>query len=259
MDTFGFKDFESVRLKATYNMEIGSREITKGETIVFFDTVQIAGLQEMRQYVTAHGGYGDRNLIYWDTTREIKLNFSQGVFSKEQLAVLFNSRLGVVGANQVTDVPMREYIESDGHGVITCKYTPVHNTYVYNRITGAKLEFTQDGKNLTIENPYTDVIVDYEFDYEGSTKFLQIGRRWFNGFLELDGKTRFKDDVTGDVVTGLIRIPRLKLMSDLSIRLGAQANPIVGNFSAVGVPVGSRDNSYVSEFFFLDDYLESDL
>ena len=118
MDTFGFKDFESVRLKATYNMKIGSREITAGETIVFFDSIQIAGLQEVRQYVTAHGGFGDRNRVFWDTTRELKLNFSQGVFSKEQLVVLLNAHLGEVAANQVTDMPMRELLESDGNGVI---------------------------------------------------------------------------------------------------------------------------------------------
>ena len=48
-------------------------------------------------------------------------------------------------------------------------------------------------------------------------------------------------------------------MSDLSIRLGAQATPIVGNFVAEGTPVGSRGNTYVSEFFILGDDIESDL
>ena len=47
-------------------------------------------------------------------------------------------------------------------------------------------------------------------------------------------------------------------MSDLSIRLGAQANPVVGNFKAIGVPVGSRGNSYVSEFYFLSNDIDSD-
>ena len=50
----------------------------------------------------------------------------------------------------------------------------------------------------------------------------------FNGFLELEGKTRVKDDTSGLITTGIIKIPKLKLMSGLSIRLGAQANPVVG-------------------------------
>lgn len=48
-------------------------------------------------------------------------------------------------------------------------------------------------------------------------------------------------------------------MSDLSIRLGTQASPITANFNAVGVPVGSRGDSYVSEFYLLGDDIDSDL
>jgi hypothetical protein len=43
MDYGSFKDFESVRLKATYNIEIGDRTIVPGETIAYFDQIQIAG------------------------------------------------------------------------------------------------------------------------------------------------------------------------------------------------------------------------
>ena len=75
----------------------------------------------------------------------------------------------------------------------------------------------------------------------------------------LEGRTRIKDDVTGQVVTGIFKVPKLRLMSDLSIRLGPQASPVTGNFRAEGVPVGSKGNSYVSEFFILSDDIESDL
>ena len=47
-------------------------------------------------------------------------------------------------------------------------------------------------------------------------------------------------------------------MSDLSIRLGAQATPVVANFSAVGVPVGSKGSSYVGEFYILSNDIDSD-
>ncbi len=59
--------------------------------------------------------------------------------------------------------------------------------------------------------------------------------------------------------TGIIKIPKLKLMSGLSMRLGAQANPVVGKFSAVGVPVESRHNSYVMEVEFLNNDIDSDM
>jgi len=79
------------------------------------------------------------------------------------------------------------------------------------------------------------------------------------GFLELEGKTRVKDDTSGLITTGIIKIPKLKLMSGLSIKLGAQVNPVVGTFDAVGVPVEMRHNSYVAEFCFLNNDIDSDI
>jgi len=48
-------------------------------------------------------------------------------------------------------------------------------------------------------------------------------------------------------------------MSGLSMKLGAQANPVVGTFEGVGVPVGSRSESYVATFSFLNDDIDSDM
>ena len=90
------------------------------------------------------------------------------------------------------------------------------------------------------------------FDYK-------IGQRLVNGFVELEGRTRVKDDVSGQVVTGIIKVPRMKLLSEMSIRLGEQANPVVGRFDALCVPVGSRGNTKVMDFILLGDDIDSDL
>ena len=260
MEQGSFKDFESVRLKATYNMKIGDREILPGETIAFFDKVQIAGLNEIVSRVAARGGFDNRARVYWDTTQEIQLRFAQGVFSKDQFALMANSKLLTKKDNEVIDITFREKLESDENGAIQCKYTPVHNIFVYDMETGKKLNFTQDENVLTIEDEFKSVIVDYQFEYTNGVTSVFIGRQLIQGFIELEGLTRVKDDVTGHIVTGLIRIPKLRLMSDLSIRLGAQANPIVSSFSGVGVPVGSKGyTTYVCEFHYLSDDIESDL
>lgn len=259
MDYGSFKDFESVRLKATYNIEIGDRTIVPGETIAYFDQIQIAGLSEIRDYITAHGGFEDRTRVIWDRTKEVQLTFSKGVFSKEQMALWTNANMVQTHGSDVIKTPMREVLESDENGVITCKYTPVHDIFVYKKETGEKLEFTQDENKLTIEEPYMNVIVDYDFDYDGGGTLVKIGQRLLTGFVELEGITRVKDDTTGQIVTGIIRIPHLRLMSDLSIRLGAQANPVTANFKAMGVPVGSRGNTHVVEFYYLEDDIQADL
>lgn len=258
MEKGSFKDFEFVKLKATYSIEIGDRKIEPGEVIAYFDKIQIAGLQEIVSRISANGGFNNAARVYWDNTREIDLAFSQGVFSKEQFALLANSKVFNRGENQAARITMREERESDENGNIVLKYTPVQNIFVYDKETGAKLEFQQDDDTLTIEDAYKEVIIDYEFFYTGSVKLVSIGRRLLTGFIELEGFTRIKDDITGEVITGLIRIPKLRLMSDISMRLGAQANPVVANFQAVGVPTGAKGNTYVAEFCYLGDDILSD-
>lgn len=64
------------------------------------------------------------------------------------------------------------------------------------------------------------MILDYCFAYNSGATIARVGQPTFDGYLYLIGKTRFKDDESGATKTGIITIPRLKLVSDLSIRLG---------------------------------------
>lgn len=255
---FSFKDLEKVSLKATYNIEIGNRKIVPGETIAFFDRIQVATLDEEKAVVAATGGFDNRPHVFWETTKDLSLRFTQGVFSKEHFALLTNARL-IEQTNVPVLITEHEEKESNENGVITLKYAPV-NIFIYNKATGARItEYTLDGTTLTLTTSYLEVLIDYTFNYINSVLNYKIGKQLINGFVELEGRTRVKDDVTGQVVTGIIKIPKLKLLSELSVRLGEQANPVAGNFDAMGIPVGSRGSTYVSEFIMLGDDIESDL
>jgi len=71
-----FKLLEDVHLKAAENMEIGGRIFSTGETIAFFDKISVSGFSEARSYITARGGYNNRVRVFWDNTRELRLNFT---------------------------------------------------------------------------------------------------------------------------------------------------------------------------------------
>jgi hypothetical protein len=71
-----FKELYEVSLKATYPIEVGGRTIEVGETIVSFDKIQIANFQETRNIVSANGGFGNSAHVFWESTKEIKLNFT---------------------------------------------------------------------------------------------------------------------------------------------------------------------------------------
>lgn len=256
---FSFKDLEKVSLKATSNIEIGNRQFVPGETLVFFDKIQVATLDEERETRAATGGYDNRAHVIWDTTRDLKLRFTQGVFSQEHFALLTNARL-IEQVGVPISIFEQEDKETNELGVINLKHEPVGEIFIYNKNTGNKItDFTLDGATLYLDVPFLEVLVGYNFNYINTTFNYKIGQRLINGFVELEGRTRVKDDVSGQVVTGIIKIPKMKLLSELSIKLGEQASPVVGRFDALCVPVGSRGNTYVTDFVILGDDIDSDL
>ena len=116
----------------------------------------------------------------------------------------------------------------------------------------------EDG-SLKLNKPFQSVVLDYNYNYLNGAETVTIGNRLIEGFLKLEGKTRVKDDISGKTRTGIIQIPKLKLMSDLSMRLGKNANPVVANFRAKALPSGNRGSSDVMNILFLNDDIDSDM
>ena len=256
----GFKELYQVSLKTTYPIEMGSRSIEAGETVALFDKIQIAVLQEHKNITTARGGYDNRNFIWWEEVKEISLSLSQGVFSKEQLAFLTNAKLINNEGAEIININYREKIESDEKGILYTKHTIDSPIFVYDYITGEKLSnVTFSGKQIFTGQAYREFWVDYYYKYYNGYDTISFGNPLTNGYLSLEGKTRVKDDITGQVKTGIIRIPKLKLLSNLSMRLGNDAVPQVGRLDAVAVPTGARGEKKVMEIIFLNDDIDSDM
>lgn len=253
-----FKSLEDVKLKATSNIEINGRAFEEGEIVCQFDKIQISGLQELRSYIAARGGFDNRGHVFWENTKEVQFTLSQGVFSNSQFALLSNSQV-VKFEDDLILLSYIENLESDEDGMITPTYEPVDQMFIYDKNTGEKYAVASWPNNqFKLPAAYLEVVVSYRYRYTGGGSVAYIGRP-LGGFLELEGKTRVKDDTSGLITTGILKIPKLKLMSGLSIRLGKQANPVVGSFSAVGVPVGERRDSYVCELLFLNNDIDSDM
>ena len=260
INELGFKELYEVSLKTTSIIEVGGTTVEVGETIASFDKIQIANFQEIKENVSARGGYGNSALIYWDATKELKLSFTQGVFSKIQFALMTNSNLVSNEGKEIITINTRNEYESDEKGRIFTGRVLREPIFVYDKLTGKKItDWTFLDQTIYLNQQYKEVVVDYCYDYyNGFTKII-VGRPLTTGFLSLTGKMRVKDDITGKVVTGIIKIPKLRLMSDLSIRVGSDAIPQVGHLDAVAVPEGVRGQSKVMEIIFLNDDIDADM
>lgn len=256
---YGIKELYDVYLKSTYFIDAGNRHIDEGEIILSFDNIQIGGLQEVKARTSARGGYDNREWVMWETTQELPLSFSQGIFSLNQLSLLSNSKIFEIQQGQPIQLTKRELLETDENSQVSLEFTPSERVFVYDKNSGEKINFRIDNNVITTGVPYQDIMVDYMYNYNNGGKIISIGNKLLSGYLSLEAKTRLKDDVDGHTVTGIIQIPKLKLMSDLSIRLGRNVDPAVVNFRGVGVPVGERGTSYVCNLIPLNDDIDSDI
>ena len=258
---FGLKELYDLTLKATYPIEMDGRTFETGEVIARFDKIQIANFREVASRVSANGGKSNPALVIWEDPKEIQLSFTQGIFSKRQFALLSN-------ANLVKKAPVEKILlsaqykgESDESGEILLDKKNISNVFVYNAKTFEKITPTSidlERGVITIGEAYCDVEVDYQYEYVNDVSIMNIGQKLIGGFLLLEGKTRVKDDITGKTHTAILRIPRLKLVSDLSMRLGREAGPLLANFSAVGYPGLGRDKM-VMELLFLNDDIDAEM
>ena len=255
-----FKELYEVSLKSTLPIEVSGTKIEAGETIASFDRIQIANFQEIKSVASANGGWDNRAHIFWETTKEVKINFSQGIFSKIQLALMTNAQLVNNQGEQIIPINKREEFESDEHGKILIGRTLREPVFVYDKATGKKITgWTSTTGSILLNEAYKSVIVDYWYDYDNGCQIMTVGRPLTQGYLSLVGKMRVKDDITGKVKTGIIKIPKLRLMSDLSIRVGSDAVPQVGRLDAVAVPEGGRGQQKIMEIIFLNDDIDADM
>ena len=80
-----------------------------------------------------------------------------------------------------------------------------------------------------------------------------------SGFLSLEARTKIQEDETGIIRSGILKVPKLKLVSDLTITLGKSSSPTVATFKAVGHPSGVRGRERVMELVFLEEDIDSDI
>jgi hypothetical protein len=259
METIGFKELYEVSLKTTYPIELGDKKLEIGETVAVFDKLQLSTFEEKRDFANT-GKSNNGAQVWWEETKEVRLVLTQGVFSKTQLGLMMNAKYVEQAAPTSLQIHCREEIETDSNGFAEVKYPISQPAFVYEKSTGKKIQDVIMNNNaLKVDKGYTEIIVDYYYNYQNPHSDLVIGRALTNGYLSLEGRMRVKDDTTGQIITGIIKIPKLKLLSDLSMRLGQNAVPLVGQLHAVALPTGERGHKKVMEIIFLDEDIDSDM
>lgn len=298
MDNFsGIKELYDVSIRLNSPLEFNGRKFNTNETLLLFETAEIADITERKSSVQARGGYHNNALINWETDKEMNFAISHGVLSPVSWALLSNSKIEMPKTKSVSYNEIVHTIEDNDHCYVDLKYKPNHCNcimgaqgnpfneplpmgrrpelmlkplppsrekfiFVYDQETGQRIDDFEIYENrLLFKRPYRKVYVDYTFEYEDKIKVIKVGDRLFNGFLSLTGKMSVKDEISGEVTTAILEIPKIKLSSNLSMRLGKNYDSsTVSDFFFTGYPDENvrREKQSVCKIAFLDKELTGD-
>lgn len=259
MENYSFKELYDIKIKSIFPMDVGDRHFEEGEVLLAFDKIDIANITEKTQEKTAKGGYDARSFINWEEKQEIDFVFSQGVFNQQQLAFLWNSHLIIPNGGAQIILSKREVIETDVEGFFELSQTPCGKMFCYDK-DFSKLDYEKkDEKTFKITEPYKEIIVDYEYSYTNKASSITIGRNLYNGYVSLEAKTRTVEDITGNIKTAILKIPRLQINSNLNVALGTNRPPLAALFTAKAYPIGKHAQKKIIDFIVLSDDIDSDI
>lgn len=285
---FGVKELYEVVLKAKTSMQFGARRLEPDEPVLYFEKVQMSNLTERSNPIMARGGWLNMPHVVWEDRSEVQFSITEGVLSNVSMGILLSANVATKTTTTLA-VPKREGPFELINQKIYLQHWPIafptKKTFIYEyerdvaqkkvygkRILGEKdpwddsierpcLQIYQD-KECTIDaDSSKEYIVDYYYEYTDEALIYSVKKERFNGLFTLEGKFYVKDETEGLKYTNLIYMPKVRVVSDINLRLGERADPTVSTFHIIGLPenLGSDRNGTIMEITHLNADIDEDL
>lgn len=289
---FGIKQLYEVVLKAKTPMHFGSRYIEQDEPILYFEHINISLLSEKNAPIMARGGWANLPQVVWEDRSEVTFSLSEGVLSTVGMGVLLSANVLEKQGQQELLVRRREGpMELDAQHCMYLKNWPVEypkkKTFIYEysrdsiqrkmygkRIYGKKDPW-EPQKEIPCIQVYSDkdlneksladinkqYLIEYYYQYPTEALIYRIQKERFNGLFSLEGKFYSKDENEGINYTNLIYMPRVRVVSDINLRLGERADPTMSVFNIIGMPenLGSNREGLILQMTRLDADIDADI
>ena len=260
---FGVKELSEVVLKAKTPMQFGSRHLEQGEPVLYFENVSMSMLTERSSPIMARGGWSNMPRVIWEDRSEVTFTLREGVMSSISMGILLSANMTERKPNETLLIPKREGpFELDSENSFYLEHMPVFPPkkkvfiYEYERDVAQKKVYgevlSKETNLLGEEIPRIRVkdadvtkryIVDYYYEYKDEALIYLIQKERFNGLFTLEGKFYSKDENDGVNYTNLIYMPKVRVVSDINLRLGERADPTTSVFNIVGMPEKTDDSS----------------
>ena len=267
---FGHKELYEVVLRAKNPMQFGNRYIEAEEPVLYFDNINMSLLTEQNKPVFARGGWANMPRVIWDERSEVQFSMIDGVMSQVGMSILLGANVTARQDKKPLYINKKEGPFTMINGCIDLQHRPIDSTIkktfifdydrdaIQEKIYGKRIEGIVDGfgnqvnrielykdKNLTIpaENN-RKYVVDYYYEYEDEALIYTVQKERFNGLFTLEAKFYSKDENEGQNYTNVLWMPKVRIVSNINLRLGERADPTVSTFNIIGLPetVGDYKN-----------------
>lgn len=285
---FGHKELYEVVLRAKVPMQFGSRYIEAEEPVLYFNNVNMSLLTEQNKPIFARGGFGNMPRVIWDERSEVQFQMVEGVMSSVGMSILLSANVISEQDKDPLYIHMKEGPKPCSFSnVLDLKHWPVEyptkKTFIFEydrdaiqqKIYGKKyrtdltVEEKDDYPRIQIfsdkncQNPITNggnFVIDYYYKYEDEALIYSVEKERFNGLFTLEGKFYSKDENEGQNYTNILYMPKVRIVSNINLRLGERADPTVSTFNIIGLPetVGNQKN-LIMEITRLGQDIDADI
>ena len=122
------------------------------------------------------------------------------------------------------------------------------------------IQIFEDKEHKINADATKNYIVDYYYEYKDEALIYTIQKERFNGLFTLEGKFYSKDENDGLNYTNLIYMPKVRVVSDVNLRLGERADPTTSVFNIIGLPenVGGNRKGMILEITRLSEDIDAE-
>lgn len=295
---FGHKELYQVVLRAKTPMQFGNRRIEADEPVLYFDDINMSLLTEQNQPVFARGGYENMPRVIWDERSEVQFQMTDGVMSSVGMSILLSANVLSEQDKNPLYISMKEgplspiyTYKKEVNGVeidfpcIELRHRPVgyptkkififeySRNAIQKKCYGEWVQVTDGYDNVhdclalsydkNLSDPVKksrEFVVDYYYQYEDEALIYSVEKERFNGLFTLEAKFYSKDENEGRNYTNVLYMPKVRIVSNINLRLGERADPTVSTFGIIGLPetVGDQKN-LIMEITRLGEDIDADI
>ena len=264
---FGFYVLFRGSFLAYFFLFFGSRFFDTGERFLYFENINIAILTEQSRPIIARGGWANMPRVIWEDRSEITFSLSEGVMSNIGMGILLSANVFDENKYDKIYINKKEIFDLDMNNSHILLETPTSDKpifcYEYDRkVIQRKVDkILEDRKIIIPDGDKTkNYLLDYYFIYGEEALIYVIEKERFTGDFSLEGKFYTKDENDGLNTTNVLFMPKVRVVSNINLRLGEKADPTVSVFNVIAMPKKTDNGKNVlMEMIHLNRDIDGDI